>query len=223
KEQHQQPIRDGLQRAVDAGHHAPHCTTVVADRADRQHPPDFIELVVPGVEGIGQVVDDPVIVRTASPPSLPWHGHGPTIRSRISFANVIIMPPASVRKPWLRWLGSWLCSDRPIWTMPQPSRIRPTARMTLKIKVFRLPMTASGSVVAASAGMARQQAATTAAYRAKPRRRRRVMGLLFSRFLVFRFMGFIGRPPCGSMWNGAEGRLRRLGLGQKIIHVQQFP
>src|SRR5699024_1910977 len=207
KEQHQQPIRDGLQRAVDAGHHAPHCTTVVADRADRQHPPDFIELVVPGVEGIGQVVDDPVIVRTASPPSLPWHGHGPTIRSRISFANVIIMPPASVRKPWLRWLGSWLCSDRPIWTMPQPSRIRPTARMTLKIKVFRLPMTASGSVVAASAGMASEQAATTAAYSVKPRRRKTSLRGVWRLFGRFCFLRFMGRPPCGFMWNGSEGWL----------------
>lgn len=69
EEQHQQPVPNGLQRAVDAGHDAPHRAAVVADRAGGQQLPDLGQLVVPGVEGVGQVIHDPVIVRIASPPS----------------------------------------------------------------------------------------------------------------------------------------------------------
>ena len=54
--------------AVDAGHDAPHRAAVVADRAGGQQLPDLGQLVVPGVEGVGQVIHDPVIVRIASPP-----------------------------------------------------------------------------------------------------------------------------------------------------------
>ena len=58
------------------------------------------------------------------------------MRSRISLAKVITRPPASVRKPWLRWLGSWLCKDRPTCTMPHPSRISPTARILSLIHIY---------------------------------------------------------------------------------------
>ena len=69
KKQHEQPIPNGLQRAVDAVMTAPHRAAVVADRAGGQQLPDLGQLVVPGVEGVGQVIHDPVIVRIASPPS----------------------------------------------------------------------------------------------------------------------------------------------------------
>ena len=52
------------------------------------------------------------------------------IRSRISLANVMITPPASVRNPFALWLGSWLFKDSPTCTTPNPSRIKPMARIS---------------------------------------------------------------------------------------------
>ena len=70
------------------------------------------------------------------------------IKSRISLANVIITPPASVRNPFALWLGSWLFKDRPTCTTPNPSKIKPIARIREKIKVDRLLITDSGSPAA---------------------------------------------------------------------------
>lgn len=39
--------------------------------------------------------------------------YAPVIRVKISFAKVIITPPAKVRKPLERWEGSWLWRERP--------------------------------------------------------------------------------------------------------------
>ena len=63
-------------------------------------------------------------------------------------AKVMMTPPARVRKPLERWLGSWDWKLRPTCTMPQPSRIRPTARMRPKIKSLRLLTTVMGSPAA---------------------------------------------------------------------------
>lgn len=70
------------------------------------------------------------------------------IRVRISFANVMITPPARVKKPLARWEGSWDFSDRPICTIPKPSRIRPMARIRPKMKSLRLFTTVMGSFAA---------------------------------------------------------------------------
>ena len=70
------------------------------------------------------------------------------IRSKISFAKVMMIPPASVRNPFALWLGSWLFKDRPTCTIPNPSRIRPMARIREKINVDRLLTTVSGSPAA---------------------------------------------------------------------------
>ncbi len=67
-----------------------------------------------------------------------FHTHTTPINARISRAKVITSPPASVRKPWLLWLGSWLWKDKPTCTTPQPSRITPTARMRENTKVGQI-------------------------------------------------------------------------------------
>lgn len=69
----------------------------------------------------------------------------PTIKSSISFAKVITIPPASVRKPLALWEGSWDWKESPTCTIPQPSMIIPIARIIPKIKVDKLLMTVSGS------------------------------------------------------------------------------
>lgn len=75
------------------------------------------------------------------------------IKSRISFANAIISPPKKVRKPVLRWEGSWDCRLMPICTTPQPSRITPMALMAANTKVERLLIAVRGSSPAAKAGV----------------------------------------------------------------------
>lgn len=74
----------------------------------------------------------------------------PVIRVSISLVKVMIMPPARVRNPLDRWLGSWLWRESPTWTIPQPSRIIPTARMRPKIKSDSLLMTVRGVVAGLS-------------------------------------------------------------------------
>ena len=59
-------------------------------------------------------------------------------------------PPASVRNPLALWLGSWLFKLNPTCTTPNPSKIRPMARIREKIKVDRLLMTARGSPAAST-------------------------------------------------------------------------
>ena len=66
-------------------------------------------------------------------------------------AEMMITPPAKVKKPFALCEGSWLLREIPICTIPQPSRIIPTARIRPKIKVERLSITVSGSLVAANA------------------------------------------------------------------------
>ncbi len=75
--------------------------------------------------------------------------------------KVMMMPPARVRKPLERWLGSWDCKESPTCTMPQPSRIRPMARIRLKMNSLRLFTTVSGSPPVAETGTARAQAVKT--------------------------------------------------------------
>ena len=72
----------------------------------------------------------------------------PVIRFSISFANVMITPPARVRKPLARCDGSWDFSERPICTMPNPRSISPMARISANMNVDRLFITASGSLAA---------------------------------------------------------------------------
>lgn len=75
--------------------------------------------------------------------------------------KVMMMPPARVRKPLERWLGSWDWRDRPTCTMPQPNRIRPMARIKLKMNSLRLFTTVRGSPPVAETGIARAQAVQT--------------------------------------------------------------
>ena len=79
-----------------------------------------------------------------SPPPLPSCTcvYATPISARISRAKVITSPPASVKKPWLLWLGSWLWKDKPTCTTPQPSRIIPTARMSENSRVSAQRLTA---------------------------------------------------------------------------------
>jgi len=92
--------------------------------------------IITAVEDCGffesiQVLHDPVIRHSLHLPSgrslrppLFRKPDQPTMRLRISFAKVMTTPPARVRKPLERWLGSWDWKLRPTCTMPQPSRIR---------------------------------------------------------------------------------------------------
>ncbi len=47
------------------------------------------------------------------------------MRVKISFAKVITTPPASVRKPFALWDGSWDFSDKPTCTMPKAEHNHP--------------------------------------------------------------------------------------------------
>jgi len=72
----------------------------------------------------------------------------PTIISSISFAKVIITPPARVRKPLALCDGSCDFRDNPICTIPNPRRISPIALIRLNMNVDRLFITVSGSCAA---------------------------------------------------------------------------
>ena len=72
----------------------------------------------------------------------------PVMRVKISFAKVMTIPPARVRKPLDRWDGSWDWRERPTWTIPQPSRIRPTARIRPKMNYDKMLTTSRGSSAA---------------------------------------------------------------------------
>ena len=74
--------------------------------------------------------------------------HYPTIISSISFAKVIITPPARVRKPLALCDGSCDFRDNPICTIPKPSSIRPIALIKLNMNVDRLFITVNGSCAA---------------------------------------------------------------------------
>lgn len=89
------------------------------------------------------------------------------MRVRISFAKVMITPPARVRKPFALWEGSCDLRDRPICTTPKPSRIIPTARIKPKIKSERLLTTVIGSLAAKAVVVKQVRQSTTAAYAAR--------------------------------------------------------
>ncbi len=72
----------------------------------------------------------------------------PVIMVRISFVNVMIIPPARVRNPLALCDGSCDFSDRPTCMIPSPRRISPMARIRLKMKFDRLFTTDSGSPAA---------------------------------------------------------------------------
>ena len=109
--------------------------------------PDFCQFAVPCVQGVLKVLNHPVITQNTfllsgrsrtdrfRPVPLPgyWMFSYPAINVRISFANVMITPPASVRNPFARCDGSWDFKDSPICTIPKPSRIIPMARISPKI------------------------------------------------------------------------------------------
>jgi len=59
--------------------------------------------------------------------------------------NVIMMPPASVKKPFARCDGSCDFSDIPTCTIPKPSIISPIARISPNIKSLKLFTTPTGS------------------------------------------------------------------------------
>ena len=106
EKQHEQPVPDGLQRAVDTDHDRPHLPAAKGLWAFGQQLPDLGQFAVPGVEGGVEVVYDPAIAHMASPPWF-WFYNAlarfyapvPMIKSKISFANVMTSPPASVRNP----------------------------------------------------------------------------------------------------------------------------
>ena len=91
------------------------------------------------------------------------YSNQPVIRVKISFANVITTPPARVRKPLARWLGSWDFRDKPICTTPKPSRIIPTARIRPKMKSLRLLITVNGSLAAKAVVVQQHSMSTRAA------------------------------------------------------------
>ena len=88
-----------------------------------------------------------------------------TIKSSISFAKVMITPPARVKKPFARCDGSCDFRDKPTCTIPKPRIIKPIARIKPKIKVERLLITESGSP-AAKAVMLKQKRQSTIAINA---------------------------------------------------------
>ena len=88
------------------------------------------------------------------------------MRVKISFAKVITTPPASVRKPFALWDGSWDFSDKPTCTMPKPSIIIPTALIRPKIKFDRLFTTAIGALAAKAVVVPKTMQHTKAAYTA---------------------------------------------------------
>lgn len=97
-----------------------------------------------------EMVSPPVVSGRAF--SLSPYFYQPVISVRISLVNVMTIPPATVRMPFARWDGSCDLRDKPTCKMPNPSRIKPTARMSEKMKSLRLLTTASGSPSAANAG-----------------------------------------------------------------------
>ena len=70
------------------------------------------------------------------------------IKSKISFAKVMMTPPAKVKNPFALWLGSCDFKDKPICTTPNPNKIKPIARIKEKIKSDKLFTTANGSPAA---------------------------------------------------------------------------
>ena len=92
------------------------------------------------------------------------------MRSRISLAKVTTRPPARVRNPWERWLGSWDWKERPTWTTPQPRRMRPMARIREKMKEDRLFTTPSGSFAARAVVERQHMEIARAEYAVKPKR-----------------------------------------------------
>ena len=75
----------------------------------------------------------------------------PVIRFSISFAKVMMIPPATVRKPLALCEGSWLLRLSPTCTIPNPRRISPIALISPNMKSERLLTTVSGSPPAANA------------------------------------------------------------------------
>ena len=63
----------------------------------------------------------------------------------MSFAKAIITPPKNVKKPFALCEASCDFNDKPICTIPNPSKIKPIALIAEKIKSDKLFMVASGS------------------------------------------------------------------------------
>ena len=122
--------------------------------------------------------------------------HQPVIRVKISFAKVMMTPPARVKNPLERWLGSWDCKDNPTCTMPQPSRINPTARIKPKMKSDRLLMTASGSLAAYTVVVPAVIISTSAAYTAIALFVFLPIGCLLVSLLFSFFFIIVLFPPC---------------------------
>ena len=117
---------------------------------------EIIPNTLTSIPGIGKVYSAGIIAEI-----VPLENQ-PVMSVRISLANVITTPPAKVRKPLARWLGSWLFRERPICTTPKPSRIIPMARIRPKMKSLRLLITVNGSL-AAKAVVVQQHSMSTRA------------------------------------------------------------
>ena len=108
KEQHKQCVAYGFQRSVYAQNNAPYPAALEVLWRLGDYLPYLLQFIVPNVKRVNYVVYYPVAAV-----HLPC-SRQPVIRFRISLANVIMIPPANVRNPLARWLGSWLLRLRPI-------------------------------------------------------------------------------------------------------------
>ena len=66
EKQHQKRIPDRFERPVDIHHHIPDRPALKRFRRLRQEPPDLIQLIVPGAEGVLDVFYDPVVRHPAA-------------------------------------------------------------------------------------------------------------------------------------------------------------
>ena len=66
EKQNQKRIPDRFERPVDIHHHIPDRPALKRFRRLRQKPPDLIQLVVPGAEGVSDVLYDPVVRHPAA-------------------------------------------------------------------------------------------------------------------------------------------------------------
>ncbi len=91
EEQNQKRIPDCFERPVDIHHHIP-TTSPLNDSGDSVEAARSHSACRSSTEGVLDVFYDPVV------DILPPPHHPPVIRDRISFAKVMMTPPASVEK-----------------------------------------------------------------------------------------------------------------------------
>ena len=112
EKQNEQGKPDGLYCSVDVQDHLPDPAALEGLRRCGEKLPDFRQLFVPRVQCILEVLYYPVITHRPSPPESLYFfdffiaASHYMIMFRISFVNVMMIPPASVRNPLARALGS---------------------------------------------------------------------------------------------------------------------